>query len=167
MHITAQYSNFHLKTSSSLVWKQFWLVNSKPLCSVDIENPPLSGRKIWFNFRHHQRKLCHFTPWIISFNLRYVLKKLVWPKGMNIEAEKGWVVKEWEFWKREKKCYIRFFNWSNFSFMVCDWIPLRSGLKIEFVPFLKHHWFKISPASISRSASKRKNSDFKPFLGRN
>ena len=23
---------------------------------------PLSGRKIWFNFRHHQRKLFHFTP---------------------------------------------------------------------------------------------------------
>ena len=58
---------------------------------------------------------------------------MVWPKGVKIEVEKGWVVKEWEFWKTEKILLYQFFNWFNFAFMVCGWFPLRSGLKIEFV----------------------------------
>ena len=80
---------------------------------------PLSERKIWFKHRHHQRKLCHFTSWSISFQVRYVSKKLVWPKGVKIEAEKGWVVKEWEFWKMENFLLYQFFKWFNCIFMVC------------------------------------------------
>ena len=127
---------------------------------------------IWFNFRHHQRKLCHFTPWSISFHVRYVSKKSVCPKGVKIEAEKRWVVKEWEFWKTEQILLYQFFDWFNFAFMICCLFPLRSGLKIEFVLFeaekvTTRPGAEIPSASLSRSASKRTNSNFKPFLGGN
>ena len=111
--------------------------NKKFLYSWDIIGTcaPLSGRMIWFNFRHHQQKLCHFTPWSISFHVRYVSKKSVCPKGVKIEAEKRWVVKEWEFWKTEQILLYQFFNWFNFAFMVCSQFPTRNGLKLEFVLF--------------------------------
>ena len=126
---------------------------------------PLSGRKIWFNLRHHQRRLCNFTPWNISFHLRHVSKKLVWPKGVKIEAEKGWVVKEWKFRKKEEILLYQFFNWFNFAFMVCAWFAPRSGLKVEFVLFeaekvTARRGSEILPASLSRSASKSTNSNF-------
>ena len=71
-----------------------------------------------------------------------------------------------------KKLLYQFLNWFNFASMVCGWFPLRSGLKIEFVPFEAEKvmtcWgFEIPPVSLPRSASKKTISNFKPFLGGN
>ena len=74
-----------------LLWYE---ISLRWVSSCCFEHAPLSGRMICFNFRRHQQKLCHFTPWSVNFHVRYVSKKLVWPKGVKIEAEIGWVVKE-------------------------------------------------------------------------
>ena len=141
-------------------------------CTVLETHPPLSGRTIWFNIWHHQRKLCHFTPWSISFHMRYVSKKSVCPKGVKIEAEKRWVVKEWEFWKTEKILLYQFFNWFNFAFMVCSQFPPRNGLKLEFVLFEAERDNDAEGISapgrvVTFSASKRTNSIFRPLLSGN
>ena len=127
---------------------------------------------IWFNFWHHQQKLCHFTPWSISFHVRYVSKKSVCPKGVKIEAEKRWVVKEWEFWKTEKILLYQFFNWFNFAFMVCSQFPPRNGLKLEFVLFEAERDNNAEGTSNLRrvmtfSALKRTKSIFRPLLSGN
>jgi len=133
---------------------------------------PLSGRRIWFGFGRHQRGLCHFAPWNMSFHFGRVSKELVWPGGVKVETEKGWLVKEWKFWKTEEVLLYQFFNWFNFAFMVFGWFPLGSGLKVEFVLFeaekvTARQRFKIPAASLSPSASKGTNFNFEPFLGGN
>ena len=133
---------------------------------------PLSGRIIWFNFRHHLQKLCHFTPWSISFHVRYVSKKLVWPKGVKIEAEKGWVVKEREFWKTEKILLYQFFYWFNFAFMVCGQFSPRNSLKLKFVLFEAERDIDaggiLNPWQVvTFSVSRRTNSIFRPRLSGN
>ena len=94
------------------------------------------------------------------------------PKGWKLRLKKGEWSKSENFGKRNKFCYVSFFNWFNFALMVCGQFPLRSGLKIDFVLFeaekvTTRQGFEIPPALLSRSASKRTNSNFKPFLGGN
>ena len=90
------------------------------------------------------------------------------PKGWKLRLKKRWVVKEWEFWKTEKILLY----WFNFAFIVCSQFPPRNGLKLEFVLFeaekvTTRPGAEIPSASLSRSASKMTNSNFKPFLGGN
>ena len=116
MLFSAKMGLAHFTHASMRSWKlhvkHFLLLSAVYNFDKDI-HPCQEG---WFGstLDTHQKKL---TSWS---KLSHEVKKLVRPKGVKIDAEKGWVVKE---------CYISFFNWFNFDFMVWGQFPPWNQLK--------------------------------------